>query len=86
MLQLEVHGNNNPSSSSNSSSNINFRDPVLIYFHDIPVFVLRVLPIFVAAGGSIDTGEKEEDIIYVSQAHCHNHKICGRYAILSVLV
>jgi len=42
-------------------------DPVLLHFHNLPVFILRAVPILT---------EEQENIIYLSRAHCHNHKIC----------
>ena len=50
-------------------------DPILIHFHDLPIFVLSALPI---EGSFLDDDDDiEEDILYMSQVHCHNHKICG---------
>jgi cytochrome b involved in lipid metabolism len=55
-------------------SQVNPSDPVLIHFHDIPIFILRANPIYLSTS---DNHENENgNTIYLSQAHCHNHKIC----------
>jgi len=51
------------------SSEVNPSDPVLIHFHDIPIFILSANPL-------LHSSSSNENTIYLSQAHCHNHKIC----------
>ena len=52
-------------------------DPLLIHFHDLPIFVLKAMPICQEEQQDQDqcTGIGDS-IIYLSQAHCHNNKIC----------
>jgi len=68
---------------SPDSTSPNSDDPVLIHFHDIPVFISRAIPvpINVDNNSSADEIEDTEDIIYLSQVHCHNHKICGKHVL-----
>lgn len=67
-----------------NSSQLNPSDPILIHFHDLPVFILRANPIYLSSSQQ-DQNQIENDnmndnmnmnTIYLSQAHCHNHKIC----------
>ena len=59
-------------------------DPILIHFHDIPILVLRAIPLTIKTQGSDDQNHERnsistllnENTIYLSQVHCHNHKIC----------
>ena len=67
-------------------------DPILIHFHDIPILILRAIPTYVNIDNltnNINNHNEndsssdyhhllqyEYDIIYLSQVHCHNHKIC----------
>jgi hypothetical protein len=59
-------------------------DPILIHFHDIPVFVLRAIPIDEQQTDTNPVRKGEEDVgtMYISEVHCHNHKICGKYPFL----
>ena len=67
-----------------NSSKLNPSDPILIHFHVLPVFILRANPIQLSSSQK-DQSRIENDnmnmnmnmnTIYLSQAHCHNHKIC----------
>jgi len=96
---VSTNDNDNDNKSSNSTSS----DPILIHFHDIPIFIVRAIPLPIgqlmdgrpviptknipkdyiddsAKGENENSDEKiksqEEDIIYLSQVHCHNNKIC----------
>ncbi len=83
--------NNNTQQHNNSIHDITTSDPCLIHFHDIPILILRAIPIPIQQPLPILSSSvlQEEDIekefknnmeynniIYLSQVHCHNHKIC----------
>ena len=65
-------------------------DPILVHFHDIPIFVLRCAPLekkgasAPGGGGALATGVggsgavEDFDVMYLSEIHCHNHKVCGK--------
>jgi hypothetical protein len=64
------------------------KDPLLIHFHDIPVYILRV--IFFEGNllhnsrqpNSETEHESDLDWIYLSEVQLYNHKICGAYISL----
>ena len=66
-------------------------DPILIHFHEIPILTLRAIPVDISQNDNHSTSSINQDtcgvnvgslhdddcnIIYLSQVHCHNHKIC----------
>lgn len=60
------------------------KDPLLIHFHDIPVYILRVTFL---EGNLLDdscqkTHESDIDWIYLSDVQLYNHKICGTFISL----
>ncbi len=60
-----------------SSLEVNNSDPLLIHFHDLPVFVLKAIPLYIdKEEEKFDDHENIDNIIYLSQAHCHNNKVC----------
>ncbi len=64
-----------------SSDEVNSNDPLLIHFHDLPVFVLKAIPLYIEEDNKNVQGENQsthqiENIIYLSQAQCHNNKVC----------
>lgn len=66
------------SAQSASSFEVNSNDPLLIHFHNLPVFVLKAMPLYLdETDGQPDEHQQEnEGTIYLSQAHCHNNKVC----------
>jgi hypothetical protein len=64
------------------------KDPLLIHFHDIPVYILRV--IFLEGNLLLDSiqpnsgteHESDLDWIYLSEVQLYNHKICGAFISL----
>jgi hypothetical protein len=56
-------------------------DPLLIHFHDIPVYILRVvfLEDTLFDDSSQKTHESDIDWIYLSDVQLYNHKICGTF-------
>jgi hypothetical protein len=72
----------------NSGTVASAQDSVLIHFHDLPVYILRVIFIddelnvsktsCMHDEESFPRGKKHGlDWIYLSEAHLYNHKICG---------
>ena len=53
---------------ANLDTSVDGKDPILIHFHEIPVFVLRAIP--------IEKSNLEKNTIYLSQCHCFVNKIC----------
>ena len=71
------------------------QEPILIHFHDLPVYILRVVftdeqlnilkNICVQDDESCaQEGAKEHELdwIYLSEALMYNHKICGKFILL----
>ena len=57
------------------NNNLKKSDPILIHFHDIPILIIRAIPIY-NVKKNVDSDNHDENILYLSQVHCHNHKIC----------
>mmetsp|Transcript_11391 Transcript_11391/g.25520 ORF Transcript_11391/g.25520 Transcript_11391/m.25520 type:complete len:542 (+) Transcript_11391:215-1840(+) len=52
-------------------------DSLLIHFHDIPVYILRAVPLSSKSDTTTNNNNQtDQDIIYLSKVHCHNHKVC----------